>query len=119
MRFLVALTLLFPLSALAAPATTRTTRPAANDPSSAPRAALLLYDKLVGPNQSDKALGLYHAATTREKAVAPLLADLDAKLAALVDAASKKWDKPTAESLAQAAGSKIATDINAAKIEVT
>jgi hypothetical protein len=98
-------------------ATTKPSTTQSND--SAPRAALLMYDKLVGPNQSDKALALYHATATREKAVAHLLATLDGRLAALVDAATKKWDKQTAESLARTAGSKTAADINAAEIKVT
>lgn len=92
--------------------------PASQD-GSAPRAALLLYDKLVGPNQSDKALGLYHATTTRERALAGSLANLDGALANLHHQAAKKFGKPAADGLVRTLDGVTVADINAAKITVT
>lgn len=108
------LALLLSLPTLAAPATTRST----NDPS-APRAALLLYDKLVGPNESDKALGLYHAATTRDRALAASLATLDGALANLHAQATKKFDRQAADALVRTLDGATRDDINAADIQVT
>lgn len=105
-------------SLAAAPATTRTTRPATNDPS-APRAALLMYDKLVGPNESDKALGLYHATTTRERALADVLAKLDGALANLHAQATKKFNREAADDLIRVLDGATTDDINAADIKVT
>jgi len=102
----------------AAPATTRTTRPSTNDPS-APRAALLMYDKLVGPNESDKALGLYHATTTRERALAAVLANLDGALANLHAQATKKFNRQAADDLIRAVDGATTDDINNADIKVT
>jgi hypothetical protein len=88
------------------------------DPSG-PRAALLLYDKLVGPNDTDKALGLYHATTTRERALAQSLATVDGALANLHAQAEKKFDRATADDLVRTLDAVTPDDINAAKIEVT
>src|SRR3954469_21805300 len=98
----------------AAPATTRTT----NDPS-APRAALLMYDKLVGPNESDKALGLYHATTTRDRALAAALANLDGALANLHAQATRKFNRQAADDLVRTLDGATMDDINAADIKVT
>ena len=106
------LTLLLSLPTLAA-----TTRPS-TDPSG-PRAALLLYDKLVGPNQTDKALGLYHATTTRERALAQSLATVDGALANLHTQAEKKFDRATADDLVRTLDAVTPDDINAADIKVT
>jgi hypothetical protein len=106
------LALLLTLPTLAA-----TTAPS-TDPSG-PRAALLLYDKLVGPNDTDKALGLYHATTTRERALAQSLATVDGALANLHAQAEKKFDRATADDLVRTLDAVTPDDINAAKIEVT
>jgi hypothetical protein len=106
------LALLLTLPTLAA-----TTAPS-TDPSG-PRAALLLYDKLVGPNDTDKALGLSHATTTRERALAQSLATVDGALANLHAQAEKKFDRATADDLVRTLDAVTPDDINAAKIEVT
>lgn len=91
---------------------------AANDNSSAPRAALLMYDKMGGPNESDKALPLYYVSTTREQALAAVLAKCDGALANLHKKASDKFSPEIADSLLRIVDATVTEDINQAKIEV-
>ena len=106
--------LTFPvLVAAAGPASTRTA-----EDGSGPRAALLMYDKLVGPGEAAKAAGLYHATTTRERAMATALAEVDGGLADLHHAARAKFDRAAADDLVRVLDGVTAADINAAKIEV-
>ena len=109
------LALPFCLPALAAPPAT----PRFSEDGSGPRAALLLYDKLVGPNQSDKALSLYHAATTRERALAAALAHLDGAMANLHYQATRKFNRDAADDLIRVIDGVTTSDINAARITVT
>jgi hypothetical protein len=91
---------------------------APKDDGSGPRAALLLYDKLVGPNEADKAMGLYHATATRERALAAALANCDGALANLHKKALDKWGAAAADRLVQALDGTTVDQINAAKIDV-
>jgi len=88
------------------------------DDGSAPRAALLMYDKLVGPNEADKALPLYYATTTRERALAAVLANCDGALANLRKKAADKYTPEIADAMLHSLDATTAEDINAAKIEV-
>jgi hypothetical protein len=103
------------------PLTLAATRPStvpSGDPS-APRAALLMYDKLVaGPDDADKALGLYHAATTRDRALAAALAQCDGALANLRAKAAAKYDRDVADAMLHAVYGTTTSDINNAKITV-
>lgn len=94
------------------PATT-----AASDGSGA-RAALLMYDKMVGPHDWEKALGLYHATSTRERALAECLAKMDGELAHLYKVASSKYGKEIGLAMVSSVGAKTISDINGAKITV-
>jgi hypothetical protein len=93
-------------------------KPAPVEDGSGPRAALLMYDKLVGPNEADKALPLYHATTTRERALARALAKCDGALANLRKQATAKFGSDVAEAMLQSVDATTATDINAAQIRV-
>lgn len=104
--------LLLLLAASPKPATTQSTDGAA------PRAALLMYDKLVGPHDADKAIGLYHTTATRERALAEVLAKVDGELAHLLHAATKKYGKEIGLAMVSSVGCKTADDINKAKITV-
>jgi hypothetical protein len=111
MRLMIVLMLaLLPSLAYAASKTT--------DDGSAPRAALLMYDKMVGPNESDKALPLYYVNTTREQALAAVLAKCDGALANLHKKASDKFSPEIADSLLRIVDATVTQDINQAKIEV-
>jgi hypothetical protein len=116
MRFqtLIAL-MLTPVLTYAAPKP----RPTQNEDGSGPRAALLMYDKMVGPNEVDKALPLYFANTTRERALAAILAKCDGALANLHKIATDKYGKETADAMIRSIDGTTADDINAAKITVT
>jgi hypothetical protein len=119
MRYLTLL--LLPLALAAAPATKP--KPAAatapSNDSSGPRAALLLYDKLVaGPDDADKALGLYHATTTRDRALAEALSKCDAALATLRAKATKKFGADIADAMLHVVNGTTTKDINTAKITV-
>jgi hypothetical protein len=111
MRFALLLTVMLfaPLSFAA---------PKAGEDGSAPRAALLMYDKMVGPNESDKALPLYYATTTREAALAAVLAKCDGALANLHKKATDKFGHEVADKLLHEVDATVADDINAAKIAV-
>jgi hypothetical protein len=90
----------------------------AND-ASGPRAALLLYDKLVaGPNDADKALGLYHTTTTRDRALAAAMANCDAALANLRAKATAKYDRDVADAMLHVVYGTTTKDINEARITV-
>ena len=117
MRPVALFSFLLTFPALAAPAASPATTRAAED-GSGPRAALLLYDKLVGPKEAEKAAGLYHATTTRERAMAAALAEVDGGLADLHHAAREKWGRGAADELVRVLDGVTAADINAAKIEV-
>src|SRR5712672_4511913 len=84
MRLAIMLSILLTMSPLAR------AKPTPIEDGSGPRAALLMYDKLVGPNESEKALPLYYATTTRERALAALLAKCDGALANLHKKAADK-----------------------------
>jgi len=113
MRFTTTLAILltFAAPAFAAP------KSGAQD-GSAPRAALLMYDKMVGPNESDKALGLYYARTTRERALAEALAKCDGAIANLRAKAAAKFGAEAADTLIRVLDATTTSDINAARIEV-
>jgi hypothetical protein len=113
---LVATTLLLAAASSAATKPTPATAPA-GDPSG-PRAALLMYDKLVGPNDADKAIGLYHAPATRDRALAEVLAKCDGALAHLRQRAAAKFGAETADAMVRSVDGTTADDINRAKIEV-
>jgi hypothetical protein len=117
MRLTILLSILLTLATLA-PAAPRT-RPTPIEDGSGPRAALLMYDKLVGPNESDKALPLYYATTTRERALAALLAKCDGALANLHKKAADKFSPDIADAMIRSVDATTAEDINAAKIQVT
>jgi serine protease inhibitor len=85
---------------------------------SAPRGALLMYDKLVGPNESDKALQLYYAASTRERALATALAKCDGAIANLRKQATDKFGVEVADAMLRAVNATTTDDINTAKITV-
>jgi hypothetical protein len=85
---------------------------------SAPRGALLMYDKLVGPNESDKALQLYYCASTRERALAAVLAKCDGALANLRKQATDKFGPDVADAMLHAVDATTTDDINTAKITV-
>ncbi len=89
----------------------------ANDPSG-PRAALLAYDKIVGPGEADKAMGIYRVTAVRERVVAELLAKVDGALATLQKAAKDKYGAEIADAMVKSVGGKGAADINAATIKV-
>lgn len=91
---------------------------AANEDGSAPRAALLMYDKMVGPNEVDKALPLYYATSTREAALAEVLAKCDGALANLHKKATDKFGHTIADKLLHDVDATVTEDINAAKVEV-
>jgi hypothetical protein len=109
---LTLLTLLLATPALAAPKSNTS-----NDPSG-PRAALLMYDKLVGPKESEKALPLYYATNTRERALAAVFARLDGALANLRKKAADKFGQEPADTLIRTVNATTAEDINNAKIQV-
>jgi hypothetical protein len=90
---------------------------AAND-GSGPRAALLLFDKIVGPNQAEKALPFYHATSTRERALAGVFAEIDGALADLHAKAKVKFGEEVADSMVSIVGAKTTREINEAKISV-
>jgi hypothetical protein len=119
--FTIVLTLLAATLLRAAPqpkpraATTRT----ANDDPSAPRAALLMYDKIVGPHDVARAREAYHARTTRERAIADVLAKLDASLANLRAQATAKFDPDVADAMLHVVKASTKSDINQARIVVT
>ena len=106
----IAICLLFTLSAFAKPTFTQD--------ASAPRGALLMYDKLVGPNESEKALPLYYAASTRERALAAVLAKCDGALANLRNQATDKFGPEVADAMLHAVDASTTDDINTAKITV-
>src|SRR5205823_13985243 len=86
---------------------------------SGPRAALLMSDKLVRPNESDKALPLYYATTTRERALAALLAKCDGALANHQKEAADKFSPDIAAAMIPSVDATTAEDMNAPKIAVT
>jgi len=113
MRTMLALVVLMAVPALAAPKASRV-----DEDGSGQRAALLMYDKIVGPNEADKALGLYQATTTREKALAAALANCDGALANLHQKAEAKFGAAEADRLVQVLDGTTKDEINAAKISV-
>ncbi|HEY7118239.1 MAG TPA: hypothetical protein VH475_16750 [Tepidisphaeraceae bacterium] len=115
MRIITLVAALLTTAVAAAPKTS--TAPA--DDGSGPRAALLMYDKLVGPNQTDKALGLYYTTSTRERALANALATVDGALANLHKSATARFGKETADDFVRAVDGTTVAEINAAKIQVT
>src|SRR5881394_1797963 len=90
-----------PVLALLLTLTTTATlaKPKPTEDGSAPRAALLMYDKLVGPNEAEKALPLYYAASTRERALAAVLAKCDGALANLRKQAADKFGPDVADAM--------------------
>jgi hypothetical protein len=116
MRFTIVLATLLTLttSAIAAPKG----KPSTNQDGSAPRAALLMYDKMVGPNESDKALGLYYAQNTRERALADALAKCDGAIANLRAKAAARFGADAADKLIRVLDATTTSDINAARIDV-
>jgi hypothetical protein len=113
MRTTLAVFVLLSLPVLAAPKSSR-----GDEDGSGPRAALLMYDKIVGPNEADKALGLYQATTTREKALAAALAKCDGALSNLHQKAEAKFGAAVADKLVQALDGTTRDEINEAKISV-
>jgi hypothetical protein len=108
--------------ALAAPSKPATSKPATtkrSDDPSAPRAALLMYDKLVGPHDAARARELYYARTTRERAIADALAKADGALANLRAQAVAKYDPDIADAMLHILKASTTSDINDAKIKVT
>ena len=93
-------------------------KPKTTDDGSAPRAALLMYDKMVGPNETEKALPLYYAASTRERALAAVLAKCDGALANLRKQATEKFGADVADAMLRLVDATTTDDINAAKISV-
>ncbi|MDB5318635.1 MAG: hypothetical protein JWN40_266 [Phycisphaerales bacterium] len=93
-------------------------KPTPSQDGSAPRAALLMYDKLVGPNESEKALPLYYAAATRERALAAVLAKCDGALANLRKQAAEKFGPDIADAMLHSVDATTTEDINTAKITV-
>jgi hypothetical protein len=110
LRVLLIGLMLLPSFALAAPKS--------SDDPSGPRAALLLYDKLVGPNDADKAIGLYYARNTRERVLAAVLAKLDGAVANLRKHAADRFGQDAADAMIRAIDATTADDINQAKITV-
>jgi hypothetical protein len=92
--------------------------PKSSDDGSGPRAALLMYDKLVGPNDADKAIGLYYASNTRERVLAAVLAKLDGAVANLRKKAADKFGQDAADAMIRSIDATTADDINQAKITV-
>ena len=92
---------------------------AAPDPAAGPRTTLLKFDKLVGPNEADKALPLYHATNARERAAAAVLAKIDGALTDLREKAAAKWGREIAEAMIKSVGGTTAADIKAAEIKVS
>ncbi len=113
MRLAILLSILLTISPLAI------AKPAPVEDGSGPRAALLMYDKLVGPNEAGKALPLYYATTTRERALAGLLAKCDGALANLHKKAADRFSPDIADAMIRSVDATTAEDINAAKIQVT
>jgi hypothetical protein len=99
--------------------TTTPAKPRPTEDGSAPRAALLMYDKMVGPNEADKALPLYYATNTRERALAEVLAKCDGAIANLRAQAAEKFTPQAADDLIRAVDATTTSDINAARIQVT
>lgn len=93
-------------------------RPRATEDGSAPRAALLMYDKMVGPNETEKALPLYYAAATRERALAAVLAKCDGAVANLRLRATEKFGAKAADAMLHIVNASTTDDINRAKIAV-
>src|SRR5690349_1273165 len=87
-----------------------------NEDGSAPRAALLMYDKLVGPHQGDRALPLYYADSTRDKTIAQILARRRGVFAYLHKVAAEKFGGESADEMLHAVGAVTVQDINDAKI---
>jgi hypothetical protein len=112
MRHHVSLIALLLLSSVALAA------PKSSDDGSGPRAALLMYDKLVGPDDADKAIGLYHTTNTRERALAAVLAKLDGSVANLRKKAADKFGQDAADAMIRSIDATTADDINQAKITV-
>ena len=110
LTLLLPLLLLTPNPALAAPKS--------SDDGSGPRAVLLMYDKVVGPNDADKAIGLYYASNTRERALAGVLAKLDGAVANLRKKATDKFGQDAADPMIRSIDATTAEDINQAKITV-
>src|SRR5437667_3691677 len=92
--------------------------PKSSDDGSGPRAALLMYDKLVGPNDADRAIGLYYTSNTRERALAGVLAKLDGAVANLRKKAADKFGQDAADAMIRSIDATTAEDINQAKITV-
>jgi hypothetical protein len=92
---------------------------AAPDPAAGPRATLLKFDKLLGPNEAEKALPLYHATNTRERAAAAVLAKIDGALANLRERAAAKYGPEVADAMVKSVGGTTAADIKAAQINVS
>jgi hypothetical protein len=103
---------------LAVPTTAALAKSTPTEDGSAPRAALLMYDKLVGPNEAEKALPLYYAASTRERALAAVLAKCDGALANLRKQATDKFGPDVADAMLRSIDATTTEDINAAKITV-
>jgi hypothetical protein len=99
-------------------ATAALARPKPTEDGSAPRAALLMYDKLVGPNEPEKALPLYYATSTRERALAAVLAKCDGAIANLRKQAADKFGPEVADAMLRSVDATTTDDINAAKITV-
>jgi hypothetical protein len=93
-------------------------KPTPTQDGSAPRAALLMYDKIVGPNEAEKALPLYYAASTRERALAAVLAKCDGAIANLRKQATDKFGPEVADQMLRSIDATTTEEINAAKISV-
>lgn len=93
-------------------------KPKPTEDGSAPRAALLMYDKLVGPNETERALPLYYATSTRERALAAVLAKCDGALANLRKQATDKFGPEVADAMLRSVDATTTDDINAAKITI-
>jgi hypothetical protein len=104
--------------ALLLTATATLAKPTPTQDGSAPRAALLMYDKLVGPNETEKALPLYYANSTRERALAAVLAKCDGALANLRKQATDKFGHDAADAMLRSVDATTTDDINTAKITV-
>ena len=92
---------------------------AAADDGAGPRAALLMFDKSVGPGETEKALACYHAASTRERALAQQLAEMDGALSLLQTRASARFGADVAQGMVRLLGGKTAADIDKARITVS
>ena len=74
-----------------------------------------MYDKIVGPNEAEKALPLYYAASTRERALAAVLAKCDGAIANLRKQATDKFGPEVADQMLRSIDATTTEEINAVR----